>query len=125
MRDYNEFKKETDRNFKEGDYIVKKAFFRWIIIFVVFVAVIGVVELGYKKLYVNANRHIFKHSVTYTESAAQFLAKEYQEYQDSEDEADRNSIMEYVRMRYPNLDPSEIENPELRNFYSQCLKGGN
>jgi len=125
MRDYNEFKKETDREFKEGDYIFKKAFVRGIIILVLIVAILGGLGLGYKKIYIDANRQIFKHSITYTESAAQFLAKEYKEYQDSEDETDRNSIMEYVRMRYPNLDSSEIENRELRNFYSQCLKGGN
>ena len=30
MREYNEFKKETDREFKEGDYIFKKAFVRMV-----------------------------------------------------------------------------------------------
>lgn len=125
MRDYNEFKKETNRQFKEGDYFLKKAFVRGIIILVLIVAILGALGLGYKKLYIDANRQIFKHSITYTESAAQFLAKEYREYQEADNEADRNAIMQYVVNRYPNLSLSEIENREFRNFYSQCIKGGN
>lgn len=29
--------------------------------------------------------------------------------------------MEYVTMRYPNLDMDNIENDDLRRFYKQCI----
>ena len=53
--------------------------------------------------------------------AAQFLAKEYKEYNEAEDEAEREAIMEYVSMRYPNLDSEDIDNHDLRRFYKECI----
>lgn len=125
MRLDGEFKRTTDREFKEGDYVFRKFFNRGVIIVVLLVIICGAIGFGYKKFAVDANREIFKHSITYTETAAQFLAKEYQEYNKADNDADRNTIMQYVADRYPNLDTDEIENRDLRNFYNQCLRGGN
>lgn len=125
MRLNDEFKRTTDREFKEGDYVFRKVFNRGVIIIVLLVIIFGAIGFGYKKFAVDANREIFKHSTTYTETAAQFLAKEYQEYNKADNDADRNTIMQYVADRYPNLDTDEIENRDLRNFYNQCLRGGN
>lgn len=68
-----------------------------------------------------ADREVFKQTTTYSESAAAFLADNFKQYSDAEDEADKNAIMEYVVMRYPNLDLDSIDNITLRRFYSQCL----
>lgn len=68
-----------------------------------------------------ADREVFKQTTTYVEAAASFLADSYKQYNDAETDADRNTIMEYVVMRYPNLDTDSIDNSKLRQFYNQCL----
>lgn len=68
-----------------------------------------------------ADREVFKQTTTYSEAAASFLADSYKQYNDAETDADRNTIMEYVVMRYPNLDTDSIDNSKLRQFYNQCL----
>lgn len=68
-----------------------------------------------------ADREVFKQTTTYSEAAASFLADSYKQYNDAETDADKNTIMEYVIMRYPNLDTDSIDNNKLRQFYNQCL----
>lgn len=68
-----------------------------------------------------ADREVFKQTTTYSEAAASFLADSYKQYNDAETDADKNTIMEYVVMRYPNLDTNSIDNVTLRSFYNQCL----
>lgn len=69
----------------------------------------------------NADREVFKQTTTYSEAATSFLADSYKQYNNAETDADRNAIMEYVVMRYPNLDTNTIDNSTLRRFYNQCL----
>ena len=68
-----------------------------------------------------ADREVFKQTTTYSEAAASFLADSYKQYNDAETDADKNTIMEYVVMRYPDLDTNSIDNATLRSFYNQCL----
>ena len=68
-----------------------------------------------------ADREVFKQTTTYSEAAASFLADSYKQYNNAETDADKNTIMEYVVMRYPNLDTDSIDNVTLRSFYNQCL----
>ena len=68
-----------------------------------------------------ADREVFKQTTTYSEAAASFLADSYKQYNDAETDEDKNTIMEYVVMRYPNLDTDSIDNSKLRQFYNQCL----
>lgn len=72
-----------------------------------------------------AEREVFKQTTTYSEVAVSFLADSYKQYNDAETDAetdaDKNTIMEYVIMRYPNLDTDSIDNNKLRQFYNQCL----
>lgn len=68
-----------------------------------------------------ADREVFKQTTTYSEAAASFLADSYKQYNDAETDVDKNTIMEYVVMRYPNLDIDSIDNSKLRQFYNQCL----
>ena len=121
----NEFKRDIDRDFNEGDYIAKKFFTRGVLIVVLLVIIFGAIGFGYKKFAVNANREIFKDSIAYTETAANFLAKEYQEYNKAETGVEKTAIMQYVINRYPNLDTDDIKNHELKSFYEKCLRGGN
>ena len=64
---------------------------------------------------------MFKDSVAYTEQVASFLAKSYKEYNEAESDTKKNTIMEYVILRYPNLDTDSIDNSTLRQFYIKCL----
>lgn len=68
-----------------------------------------------------AEREVFKETTTYNEAAATFLADSYRQYNEAETDADKETIMQYVVMRYPNLDASNIDNVNLRRFYNKCL----
>lgn len=123
----HDFRKEQDidRAFIEGDYVGRKLFNRVVVIVVLSVVIFGAIGFGYKRFAVDANREIFKHSTAYTETVANFLAKEYREYNQAETDVEKTAIMEYVIDRYPNLELEDIENGDLKSFYRQCLKGGN
>ena len=118
-----EWKSEINREFREADYVGRKITLR---IFIVVVA-IGILSaiggVAYKKWKVGKDREIFKESITYTESAASFLADSYAQYNATEYDTEKKTIREYVRMRYPNLDETEIENEKLRLFYNKCIMG--
>lgn len=68
-----------------------------------------------------AEREVFKETTAYSEAAASFLADSYKQYNEAETDAGKNTIAEYVVMRYPNLDTGSIDNDTLRRFYNQCL----
>lgn len=69
----------------------------------------------------DADREVFKVTTTYSEGAATLLADSYKQYNEAESDTEKNAIMEYVIMRYPNLDTDTIGNDTLRRFYNQCL----
>lgn len=120
-----DFKKEVDNEFREADYIGRKTGIRFVIGTIILVTLIGLGGVGYThtigKWQKNAEREVFKDSVAYTEQAASFLAKTYKEYNDAENDIEKNTIMEYVIMRYPNLDTDSIDNSTLKQFYIKCL----
>lgn len=124
-----DFKNEVDSEFREGDYIARKSGFRVLVVVLLVVIIAGIGGVGYTltigKWQKNAEREVFKDTVTYTEAAAQFLADSYKEYQEADEDVERTAVMEYVIMRYPNLDTNSIDNKTLRQFYNQCLNGGN
>lgn len=68
-----------------------------------------------------AEREVFKETTAYSETAATFLADSYRQYNDADSDSEQSAIMEYVIMRYPNLDTHSIDNDTLRRFYNQCL----
>lgn len=116
-----EFKNEIDEGFKEGDYIGRRLFLRTLLI-VVIISILSISgEIVYKKIKVDQDRQIFKQSVTYNESAASFLADSYKQYQEAETDKEKNAIMNYVTMKYPNLDTDNIENVTLKQFYNKCF----
>lgn len=120
-----EFKQDVDKEVREGTYIVRKVGTKILIAIAVLAILGGIGGVGYTltigKWQKNAEREVFKRSTAYTEQAANFLAKSYKEYSDAETETDKNTIMEYVIMRYPNLDTDSIDNSTLKQFYIKCL----
>ena len=70
----------------------------------------------------DADREVFKESTTYNEAAASFLADAYRDYNKAETDKDRETIMQYVVMRYPNLNYNNIDNQTLRDFYRTCIE---
>lgn len=120
-----DFKNEFDNDLREGTYVTRKVGVRILIAIAVVVVLTGIGGVGYTltvgKWQKNAEREVFKDSVAYTEQAASFLAKSYREYNDAETDKDKDTIMEYVIMRYPNLDTDSIDNDTLKQFYIKCL----
>ena len=123
INDFN--KNEFNNDLKNADYVTRKIGIRILAIIVLLTIVGGAGGVIYTKTIgkaqKNAEREVFKESVAYTEQAASFLAKSYKEYNDAETKADKKTIMEYVIMRYPNLDTDSIDNDKLKQFYIKCL----
>ena len=120
-----EFKEEFDNELREATYATRKIGMKILIGIVILTILGGIGGVAYTKTIgkaqKNAGREVFKDSVAYTEQAASFLAKSYKECNDAKTDTDKNTIMEYVVMRYPNLDTDSIENSTLRQFYIKCL----
>lgn len=125
MRLDKEFKNDVRKEVKEVTYVGTKVTIPTIVWILAVVFVLGAAGVVYTqtigKAQKNAEREVFKDSVAYTEQAASFLAKSYKEYNDAETEQDKGAIMEYVVLRYPNLDTDSIDNSTLRQFYIKCL----
>lgn len=120
-----EFKEEFDNELREGTYAIRKVGVRVLAGLAIITIIGGLGGVTYtrtiEKAQKNAKREVFKSTVAYTEQAASFLAKSYKEYNDSETDADKKTIMEYVIMRYPDLDTNSIDNSTLKQFYIKCL----
>lgn len=120
-----EFKQDVDKEVRDGTYVVRKIGTKILIAIAVLSVLGGIGGVGYTltigKWQKNAEREVFKDSVTYTEQAASFLAKSYKEYNEAENDTEKNTIMEYVILRYPNLDMDSIDNSTLKQFYIKCL----
>lgn len=114
--------KEINEEFSILDYISHKIMVRAIFVIVIFGVLFGFGAMQYKKYKTEKERDIFKQSTSYNESAASFIADAYVQYNNAESEEDRLAIMKYVRMRYPNLNASYIENATLRQFYNKCIE---
>ena len=120
-----EFKEEFNNELREGKYVKRKIGVRILVGIAIITVLGGVSGVAYTrtigKTQKNVEREVFKSTVAYTEQASSFLAKSYKEYNDAETDADKNTIMEYVIMRYPDLDTDSIDNSTLRQFYLKCL----
>ena len=120
-----EFKQDVDKEVREGTYIVRKVGTKILIAIVVLSILGGIGGVGYAltigKWQKNAEREVFKSGTAYTEQAASFLAKSYKEYNETESDTEKNTIIEYVILRYPNLDTDSIDNSTLKQFYIKCL----
>lgn len=70
--------------------------------------------------YANADREIFKNTVTYNEGVLDDLAKYKFQYDTAEDDVERAAIADLVRSRFANFDKSKIENKDLKEFLEDC-----
>ena len=120
------FKEDFDKEFNNGTYAARKTGVAVLLAVVIIIVLGGIIGVGYTstigKAQKNAEREVFKDSVAYTEQAASFLAKSYKEYNDAESDKDKDAVMEYVIMRYPNIDTDSIDNDTLKQFYMKCLE---
>lgn len=120
------FKEDFDKEFNNGTYAARKTGVAILLAVVIIIVLGGIIGVGYTstigKAQKNAEREVFKDSVAYTEQAASFLAKSYKEYNDAESDKDKDAVMEYVIMRYPNIDTDSIDNDTLKQFYMKCLE---
>lgn len=98
---------------------------KWIAVVIGAIFIFGLVGVQYTKTVGKAQadveREVFKETTTYNETMAAFLADCYKQYNDAETESGKTAIMEYVVMRYPNVDYNKIENSSLKEFYRDCL----
>lgn len=115
-----ERKNEINEEFKEADYIGRKVGIRVAFIIIVICIIGGIGGKIYKEWSVGKDREIFKQSVTYNESAATFLADSYKQYNEAQTKDEKEAIKNYVIMRYPDLDLSNIDNTKLKAFYNEC-----
>ena len=127
MKNVNpEFKQNFDTELRNGEYATKTLTKKIIIGILTLIIIAGGCKIGYTltfgKWQKNAEREVFKNTTAYTEQAASFLADAYKQYNEAENDADKNSIMEYVIMKYPNLDTGSIDNSKLKTYYNQCLE---
>ena len=125
MKVDEEFKREFDEGYREGMYVTRKVSAIVLAVVVSLTMLGGIGGVAYTKTIgkaqKEAEREVFKEGVAYTEQAGSFLAKSYKEYKDAESDADKKTVMEYVIMRYPNLDLDSIDNDTLKQFYMKCL----
>ena len=72
------------------------------------------------KQYADADREIFKNTVTYNDGVLDDLAKYNFEYEMAEDDVERAAIADLVRNQFANFDKSKIENDDLKEFLEDC-----
>jgi hypothetical protein len=116
-------KRQFKSEVKETQYMALYVGVRVLAAIIILSIIFLFVGIGIKKIKVNADRNIFKQSVTYNENAGQFLADQFRQYNQTDEETEQKAIMNYVVMRYPNLDENKIESNQLRSFYIRCMKG--
>lgn len=71
----------------------------------------------------NADRIIFKQSVTYNEGVLDDLAKYHFQMETAEDDVKKTAIAQLVNNRFANFDESKIESYDLRKFLEDCCDG--
>lgn len=123
MKVDKEYKEEFDQELANVSYGSRKIlgkFLFWILIIILIFSIVG---FGYRYLSTNADRVIFKQSVTYNEGKLDDLAKYKLEMTKTNDPIERAAIQEYVVSTYANYDESKIENSDLKDFLEDCREG--
>lgn len=115
-----ETKRQIDEEFSEGWYVTKKILVKCLVVVVSTSVVFGAIEIAGRFVGTNADRAIFKQSVTYNEGVLDDLAKYKYEYDSAEDDVEKNAIASLVRNRFANYDKSKIENREFVEFLREC-----
>lgn len=120
MKIDRDFKHEVDTEVSEGWYVAKKILVKGAIVVVIATVFFGGISFASKMAATNADRVIFKQSVTYNEGMLDDLAKYQYEYNSADDDVEKNAIVTLVRNRFANFDKSKIENYDLLKFLEEC-----
>lgn len=120
MKIDKDFKHEVDTEVSEGWYVAKKILAKGAIVVVIATVFFGGISFASKMAATNADRVIFKQSVTYNEGMLDDLAKYQYEYNSADDDVEKNAIATLVRNRFANFDKSKIENYDLLKFLEEC-----
>ncbi len=115
-----DYKNEVDQNFKKGAYITKKILIWTIIIILTLSIIFGGIYFVNKMIKTNADRVVFKQSITYNEGMLDDLAKYQLEIIQAEDEVEKLAIAQLVVERFANFDESKIESEYLKKFLQDC-----
>jgi len=120
MKPDKEFRKEFDAEYANAGYAsrkVGKTILIWVLIVTIICSIAGV---GLKMWHVNADRVIFKQSLTYNEGVLDDLANYRLQMIQTDDEIEKKAIAEMINSRFANYDESKIENDDLRRFLKDC-----
>lgn len=123
MKVDKEYKEEFDQELANVSYGSRKILGRFLFWTLIVMLIFSIVGFGYRYLSTNADRVIFKQSVTYNEGKLDDLAKYKLEMTKTDDPIERAAIQEYVVSTYANYDESKIENDDLRKFLKDCREG--
>lgn len=116
-------KREIDEGISTGWYAAKKILVRIVVAVLVLSAVGTAGNFAYGYWKANADRVIFKQSVTYNEGMLDDLAKYKYELESAEDDVEKSAIAQLVNSRFANFDESKIESYDLRKFLEDCRNG--
>lgn len=117
------FKKHVDSEVQEASYVTRQIGIRILIGIIIFGVLCFIGTYTWKYFATNADREIFKQSVSYNEGKLDDLAKYKLEITLSDDPIEKAAIQEYIVSVYANFDESKIENDELRQFLEDCRSG--
>ena len=70
----------------------------------------------FKPKYENVNRQVFENTKSYLHGIQQDLGKYYNEYNKAKTVEDKEVIKEVVKVRFAEVDASNIKSPTLRRF---------
>lgn len=116
-------KREICADISTGWYVARKVLVRIVAVVLVLSAVGAACNFAYSYWKTNADRVIFKQSVTYNEGILDDLAKYKYELESAEDDVEKSAIAQLVNSRFANFDESKIESYDLRKFLEDCRNG--
>lgn len=116
-------KREICADISTGWYVARKVLVRIVAVVLVLSAVGAACNFAYSYWKTNADRVIFKQSVTYNEGMLDDLAKYRFQMETAEDDVEKAAIAQIVNNRFANFDESKIESYDLRKFLEDCRNG--
>ncbi len=115
-----DFKNDVDNEIAEAGYIFKKVMSKVVIAIIILGIIAGIFGFCGKYFKTNADRIIFKQSVTYNEGVLDDLAKYKLQMIQAETETEKKAIANLVVDRFANYDESKIESYDLKKFLADC-----
>lgn len=116
-------KREICADISTGWYVARKVLVRIVAVVLVLSAVGAACNFAYSYWKTNADRVIFKQSVTYNEGMLDDLAKYRFQMETAEDDVEKAAIAQIVNNRFANFDENKIESYDLRKFLEDCRNG--